>query len=389
MPQRMFHSKGKRNMSNKIQVFYSYSSKDEVLFNALDTHLIAPRKQGIMEEWELRRAIPGEEIGKEISRNIEEADIIILLISSDYLSTSSCIVEMQHALARHQSGHAHVVPVIVRAVDLTDTDFSHLACLPTGGKSITSWENHDEAWVNVVRGIARVIERWQSAKLAEHEKQTKLSRMKVLVMSLTLLSLFCLTGFVFNRVSQWNNETKSTRIKHELNQIRTYCNLGWETYCSKEFDLFNSLCNPEDQDSCNYLGSIYQSGRGTQKDIQKSLTIYSATCEKGNIDGCVNLARIYDRGKEAPKDQNKAFSLYQDACKAGSSAGCARAGLIYEDWHDYVHASLLLRRACENSILSACSDLGRLYKHGNAFTDQGRPEPANMTSAHDLFRKIL
>ena len=64
---------------------------------------------------------------------------------------------MQRAMERHESGKAHVIPIILRPADWKSALFGKLKALPSDGKAITRWNNRDEAFLNVAKGIRRVV----------------------------------------------------------------------------------------------------------------------------------------------------------------------------------------------------------------------------------------
>jgi len=63
------------------KLFFSYSHKDEDLRDELEVHLSALRREGVIELWHDRRIGAGKDFGNEIGRNLEEADVVLLLIS--------------------------------------------------------------------------------------------------------------------------------------------------------------------------------------------------------------------------------------------------------------------------------------------------------------------
>ncbi|WP_445628750.1 toll/interleukin-1 receptor domain-containing protein [Nostoc sp. DSM 114167] len=86
-------------------IFFSYSHRDETLRDELEIHLAMLKKQGFIETWHDRRITAGEEFDKAISKNLEEADIILLLVSSDFLASNYCYdIEMQRAMEKHEQG---------------------------------------------------------------------------------------------------------------------------------------------------------------------------------------------------------------------------------------------------------------------------------------------
>ena len=113
----------------------------------------------MIEAWHDRRIEAGDEWKEQIDRNLEDADIILLLVSADFIASDYCYVkEMTRALERHERNEARVIPVIVRNVNWTRAPFAHLQALPTDGKAVKKWSDRDTAWRNVSEGIERVVE---------------------------------------------------------------------------------------------------------------------------------------------------------------------------------------------------------------------------------------
>lgn len=140
------------------RVFYSYSHRDEALRDTLETHLSLLRRQGLVAVWHDRRISAGAEWESQIDRNLELADIILLLVSADFLASDYCYdVEMARALQRHEAGSAHVIPIVLRPCDWSDAPFSRLQALPRDARPVPLWDNIDAAWTDVARGIRNVI----------------------------------------------------------------------------------------------------------------------------------------------------------------------------------------------------------------------------------------
>jgi len=110
-----------------LRVFYSYAHEDEPLRDKLETSLAPLRAGEQIEEWHDRRIVAGESWGDEIHAALDRADIILLLLSNDFLASPYINdVEVERALARHEEGHAVVIPIVLRAVPLPHTKFKHL-----------------------------------------------------------------------------------------------------------------------------------------------------------------------------------------------------------------------------------------------------------------------
>jgi TIR domain len=137
-----------------ISLFYSYSHEDEALRKKLETHLSSLEAERVIGGWHDRRIEAGTEWDGVISRNLEEAGIILLLVSPDFLASRYCRdVEIARAMERHEAGTARVIPVILRPVDWRSAPFGRLQALPKDARPVAKWKNRDEALMDVARGI--------------------------------------------------------------------------------------------------------------------------------------------------------------------------------------------------------------------------------------------
>lgn len=140
------------------RLFFSYSHKDENLRDRLETQLALLQRQGVIEVWHDRRITAGDEFAGRIDKELERADIILLLVSPDFLASDYCYdVEMTKALDRHAAGTARVIPVILRHCDWHGAPFGKLLAAPKDGKPITSWPDLDEAFLDVVQQIRAAL----------------------------------------------------------------------------------------------------------------------------------------------------------------------------------------------------------------------------------------
>lgn len=148
-----------RTSTKKVKLFYSYAHEDEELRKSLENHLSGLRRSGVIAEWHDRRIVAGSEWKGQIDKSLGEADVILLLISSDFLASDYCYdVEMRRALERHEAGEAVVIPVVLRPVDWSRAPFGKLQALPTDALPVTSWENIDEAFTDVAKGIRAAVD---------------------------------------------------------------------------------------------------------------------------------------------------------------------------------------------------------------------------------------
>jgi len=142
-----------------LRIFCGYAHEDEALFQQLQTAFAVLRRQELIEVWHDREILAGAEWESEIKQQLHKADIILLLISPAFIASEYCWEkEMQWAIARHQAGEAHVIPIVLRPISGWKYNSLHsLLALPTDGKPITKWKNRDDAFVDVVNGLRKVI----------------------------------------------------------------------------------------------------------------------------------------------------------------------------------------------------------------------------------------
>lgn len=140
-----------------VTVFLAYAQKDEELRDRLDEHLGSLKQLGRIHELYDRRVEAGEEWSLAVEERFNQAQVIILLISSDFLTSETS--DLERAMARHKSGDARVIPVLVRPVaEWQQHPFGKLEVLPKSKRPVTMWTNPDAAWVDVVEGIGAAIQ---------------------------------------------------------------------------------------------------------------------------------------------------------------------------------------------------------------------------------------
>lgn len=139
-------------------LFVAYSHKDESLRGELEDHLSGLGRQELIDVWHDRRIDPGEDWSDKIGKHLEEADVILLLISPAFIASDYCYgVELKRALERHGQGSATVIPVILRPCDWKDLPLGKLQATPTDGRPITMYPNQDQAFLEVTQAVKRAL----------------------------------------------------------------------------------------------------------------------------------------------------------------------------------------------------------------------------------------
>ncbi|MGH9803514.1 MAG: toll/interleukin-1 receptor domain-containing protein, partial [Blastocatellia bacterium] len=131
------------------------------------SHLSPLIRQGVINVWHDRQIPPGTEWKQALDDRINQAQIVLLLISSDFLASDYCYEkEMTIAMERHERGEAIVLPIILRDCLWKDTPFSKLQALPKNCTPVEDWPTWDKAFTNIAEGIRDAVKRLR-AKAAQ------------------------------------------------------------------------------------------------------------------------------------------------------------------------------------------------------------------------------
>lgn len=143
---------------SKLKVFISYAKVDRDYVYKLKRHLTGLIRNGFIEDWSDLGVLPGSETVTKTKAQLEEADIIIFLISPDFINSDYINdFEIKKTIERHYKGEAQIVPVIIRPCDFSSLSLDKFNILPKNKKAISTWENEDKAWSNILLGLKKVI----------------------------------------------------------------------------------------------------------------------------------------------------------------------------------------------------------------------------------------
>jgi hypothetical protein len=114
-----------------IKTFCSYAHEDEPLLNRLKAHLSPLQRQGLVDVWHDRDIRAGTGWAQQIDAHLENAQIILLLVSPDFVDSDYCYgKEMTRAMERHRRDEARVIPIILRHTYWQGTPLGELQALP-------------------------------------------------------------------------------------------------------------------------------------------------------------------------------------------------------------------------------------------------------------------
>ncbi|MCP4545752.1 MAG: toll/interleukin-1 receptor domain-containing protein [bacterium] len=190
-----------------INLFFSYSHRDEESRDELEVHLSSLKREGIILPWHDRRISAGDDFERSISEHLEAAHIILLLVSPYFLDSDYCHeVEMRRALERHEAGEARVIPVILQPSDWKNSPFGKILATPTGGKPIAKYSNPHDAYLEIVTQIRQVATELSSSVSDAPEGRPALRPVSRAVSGTQVGSIRC------NFIIEIENESRATAI---------------------------------------------------------------------------------------------------------------------------------------------------------------------------------
>lgn len=146
--------------TNRLKLFISYSHNDENYITEFIKHISTFENQGLINYWYDKRIIPGDQFQYEIDINIENADIICLFVSSNFLSSYACRAEKDRALELENTKGTSVVPIIISSCGWKDEqEFPKKIALPSDGRPVETYDNVADGWHDVYSGLKKVIDK--------------------------------------------------------------------------------------------------------------------------------------------------------------------------------------------------------------------------------------
>jgi hypothetical protein len=140
------------------RLFYSYSHKDADLRGLLGTHLAPLKRRQKISEWHDRKIEPGANWHTEISSQLETADLILFLLSADFMESEYCFgVEVEKAMERAKRDEVKIAPILLRPCLWQESPFSELQIIPRDARAITAWPSLDGAFEDVASEIRKIV----------------------------------------------------------------------------------------------------------------------------------------------------------------------------------------------------------------------------------------
>lgn len=132
------------------------------------------RRDGSLAEWIDQKILAGGDIDREVSRQLDKCDLFLPLVSPDFLASNYCYdTEMKRAMERHEAGTTRIVPIIIEPCDWKKSPLNRFKALPRDGKPVADWTNENNAYLDIVTELRRLIEETSAAEpVAKTEGET-------------------------------------------------------------------------------------------------------------------------------------------------------------------------------------------------------------------------
>ncbi len=214
----------------RIKLFYSYCHDDEHLRDKMQNSISILKTNGLIAEWYDRKIIPGNKWKSSILKELEVSEIVVFLITPNFLNSDACREEWFLAKGMAEQKSKQLVSIILRECAWTDFDeMSEFQALPKDGKAVESWDNIDNAWLDVCKGLKRTVEFYYTNFKVKKEFVDSISQLEFCSQSDENIKIQDL--FVFPNIVKETGEygqTKNIKDTEELLDLKKVLIVGDE-----------------------------------------------------------------------------------------------------------------------------------------------------------------
>ena len=148
-----------------LKIFLSYAHEDVKYADELRKSLRVMERNGLLRMWHDRELTAGEAWDARIEQELNDADVIVLQLSRDFLASEYCVEkELAIGVQRKEKGEAELIAYVLQACAWEHVpDLKMFQILPPGARPINKWNSH-EYWVAVADGIRKALEKLQSQR---------------------------------------------------------------------------------------------------------------------------------------------------------------------------------------------------------------------------------
>jgi TPR repeat protein len=397
-----------------LNVFFSYSHRDEEFRDGLDKHLRLLQRRGLISSWYDGRIEAGAQWNEEINFRLRSADVVLILVSADFLASDYCFdIELQCALNRHNAGEALVIPVLVRPVDWSGAPFAKLQAVPRDGRAIAIWPDRDEALMNVAQAVRDAVHGWAAkdsgAKRANENRmplpkpdQDLRRQWRVLFTMLAAAILGCAVWTTIvdrapnivvkesflrgkdlylqqnytaaARYLKQAADNGSTEAADSLGLMAEY-GLGAHPDCKAAKKWFERGVKGNSSNAMDHMGLLFEHGCGVKLDNGEAKRWFERAANLGNSDAMNNLGWMYANDLGVGTNYAKAMAYFREAAAYQNGDAMNNIGWLYQKGlgvakPDLREANEWFRKAAKANSTLGMNSLGYAYEQGSGLPNR-------------------
>lgn len=254
-----------------MKIFYSYCHEDEKYRERLEKFLTSLRDSKKITEWHDRKITAGDEWQNDIRKSLEDSDIVLLLISQDFLVSKACKEEMEFAL--NPENNKTAIPIILKPCAWLQTDLKNIQAVPKDGKPIIQWDNEDSAWLDVVNKITATIDTLSTKPKKDFLEKINKTEFRSSGKDCILLSdIFVAPEFEFSTIDG-KSDKKFFEFSEFVSEKNRFCFICGESLSGKTSFLYKIFNDSINKDFYPLLidGDTVKKTRNFDECIQKAL----------------------------------------------------------------------------------------------------------------------
>ena len=133
-----------------------YTQADERFYRELQTYLSLWQREKYIQWLEISA---GSDVGNTMQAYLQQAHLILLLISPDFFAQDFCYDALPTSLLQRGRRQVPVVPVLGRASGWKGSICGHLHALPDNERPIAEWPHPEQAYEAIRSGLASLLTR--------------------------------------------------------------------------------------------------------------------------------------------------------------------------------------------------------------------------------------
>lgn len=142
-----------------MRAFISYSHKDQVYLERIQTALSHIKREGLLDSWTDNQINLGDKLDLRINNELLSSNLFIALVSPDYLASNYCYeAEFNKALKLEEEGKLKIIPIICRPCEWQRTPLQEFIAIPKDGKAISLWTNEDSAYFDISENVRKFLD---------------------------------------------------------------------------------------------------------------------------------------------------------------------------------------------------------------------------------------